>query len=154
MTITEASYKLFEWFCDNNSINLDDHGQASKIGILNKADYAAFRIALLDYEKMGIIRSFVDSEKCTIFVLEKEMSNFQQSPTISGSAAKKIAETINAFCEKLNQPSDLCNPLSICEKDILNLTYIISYFVSSTEDNINNFFGKNDDGGKDSIKNN
>jgi len=127
MTILDASSKLFNWFCEHDSINLDDPDQCEKIGATDNESIAAFQIALFNFEKLEIVKSCNLKINSVIYVLEKDLKNFQQNVTLGGGVAQKVSEKINSFCDKINDRTDYSDPLNISEKDILNLTFIIDF---------------------------
>lgn len=136
MTIIDASSKLFNWFCEHDSINLDDPDQCEKIGAKDNESFAAFQIALLNFEKLEIVKSYAGLKNgSVIHVLEKDLKNFQQNVTLGGGVAQKVSEKINSFCDKINDRTDYSDPLNISEKDILNLTFIIDFLYGEGVEN-------------------
>ena len=145
MTILQASIQLFDWFKDNNSFSLDDSSHLKLMEIASKERLAAFSIALERLEKMEIIKgtdiAYLDKVS-KIYVLEKNMGEFNQSINLSGGVAGRVAACINSFCEKIKDDKDLCDPTNVTEKDVMNLCLISDYYVPKQA-------SPNDSGGKD-----
>jgi len=133
MTIIDASSKLFNWFCENHSLNLDDPVQAKSVGITDDESFAAFQLAISGFEKLELARPFTNKNGSKIYVMEKDMKNFQQNVSVNGETARMIAEKINTFCETINDKTDWCDPLNITGRDILNLVFIIEFFSKAQE---------------------
>lgn len=134
MTIIDASSKLFHWFSKNHSVNINDPSQAEKLGATDAESFAAFQLAILQFEKLELVKHFTDKDGSTIYVMEKEMKNFQQSVSLDGETARIVSEKINSFCEQINDRTDWCDPLNITTRDILNLTFIIEFLSKAQED--------------------
>ena len=133
MTILEASIKLFDWFKTNNSFSIDDAENLIALGIETKEQIAAAIISLDRLEKLEIIKgteAVIKNKVNKIYVLEKPVQNFSQTVSISGMTASGISRCINLFCEEIKDDTDLCNPLSITEKDISNLVLLVEYYSS------------------------
>ena len=130
MTILQASINLFTWFRDHDSFSLSNQSDLEALSVETKEDFAAFSVALDRLEKFEIIKGVEPqtNKGSRVYVLEKNMQNFNQSVTLNGSVARKVSECINSFCERIKDTTDLCDPVSICEKDILNLTLIADHF--------------------------
>jgi len=131
MTILQASIQLFDWFKDNNSFSLDDSSHLKLMQVTSKEHIAAFSIALERLEKIEIIKgtdvAYLD-QVSRIYVLEKNMGEFNQNINLSGSVAGRVAACINSFCEKIKDDKDLCDPINVTEKDVLNLCLISDYY--------------------------
>lgn len=130
MTILQASINLFSWFKDHDSFSLSNQSDLKGLSVEAKEDFAAFSVALDRLEKIEMIKSVEPqtAKGSKIYVLEKNMQSFNQSVTLNGLVARKVSECINSFCGRIKDTTDLCDPMSICEKDILNLTLIANYF--------------------------
>ena len=134
MTILQASIDLFNWFKDHDSFSLSNKSDLEGLGAKTNEDFAALSIALDRLEKIEIVKGVEpkSDKNSKIYILEKNMQNFNQSVTLNGGVAYKVASCINYFCERIKDDSDLCDPVSICEKDILNLTLIADHFSKKT----------------------
>jgi len=149
MTILQASIQLFDWFKDNNSFSLDDPSHLKLMQIASNEQVAAFSIALDRLEKIEIIKGCEvrHADKVSkIYVLEKNMSEFDQHVRINGSVASKVSSCINSFCAKIKDDKDLCDPTNVTEKDILNICLIADYYVpkqSIVPDGLDEDFSEN-----------
>jgi len=134
MTILQASINLFTWFRDHDSFSLSNQSDLEALSVETKEDFAAFSVALDRLEKIEIVKGVEPqtTKGSRVYVLEKNMQNFNQSVTLNGSVARKVSECINSFCERIKDNTDLCDPVSICEKDILNLTLIADHFYTKS----------------------
>ena len=126
MTINEASNKLFVWFSENESMNIDSFSDKESFfgdKKFSKVNVAALIGALEEFEKMDIIKKIV-VENETIYILQKSFNSFEQTIKLSVNTCGNIAELINGFCEILKNETDKSDPKNITEKDIKNLATI------------------------------
>ena len=130
MTILESTISLFDWFKNNDSFSIDDPVNLTKLKINTEADIAAFTVSLDRLEKLEIIKGVEiqkNKKNIKVYVLEKVMQNFNQSITLNGHTASRVSTCLNDFCKKINDFTDLCDPLNITERDILNLVLISDF---------------------------
>lgn len=126
MTINEASNKLFMWFSENESMNIDSFSDKESFfedKKFSKVNVAALIGALEDFEKMEIIKK-ITVENETIYILQKSFNSFEQTIKLSVNTCGNIAELINGFCDILKNETDKSDPKNITEKDIKNLATI------------------------------
>lgn len=126
MTITEASNKLFVWFSENESVNIDSFSDKESFfgdKKFSKVDVAALVGALEEFEKMDIIKK-VTVEGETIYILQKAFGAFEQTVKLSTNTCGGIAELINGFCDLIKNDTDGSDSKNITEKDIKNLVSI------------------------------
>ena len=127
MTISEARSALFDWFEKNESFSLE-------------RDYSKL-ILITDCEdqekKAGVdcaLRDFVDAEFLKVseyegisyFFLVKPFSSYEQDITLNAETCAAVSRSINDFCEVLDDNRDWCDPRNVREKDVFNLTNIIT----------------------------
>jgi hypothetical protein len=103
MTILQASINLFTWFRDHDSFSLSNQSDLEALSVETKEDFAAFSVALDRLEKIEIVKGVEPqtTKGSRVYVLEKNMQNFNQSVTLNGSVARKVSECINSFCERI-----------------------------------------------------
>ena len=133
MTVRESLGDLWRHFSKNHSFEMSsDFRKVCPISENEEVDRACILIALEDLEKSEILKSKIVHEK-RYFILSKSLSSFEQTFTISAHIADLIAKKINLFCKMINDDTDLCDPVSINEKDLKNLVYIISWYENQLE---------------------
>ena len=128
MTIFDACGKLFEWFQTHNTFELDanfkDFFMISEDADKDKAILTA---ALNDLCKMEVIVQQEIHGK-TFFILRKPLESMDKDVKIPHTLAMQMGETINRFCDKIEDQRDACEWSSITEKDLVNLVNIIHYY--------------------------
>lgn len=127
MTTIEASIKLFDWFSSSDYFNYPKDCQ-KLLGVFeNDYDFLPIKTALSNLQESKIISSELDKEN-TIYFLNKKLNQAEQSVELNYSVALDVANTINWFCNEIaKDESAVCDPSSITQKDIYNLTYIINF---------------------------
>lgn len=121
MTIFDASTKLFGWYKEHDSFILsEDFSALVLISEEEERDSAAVLAALKQLEKIELIKkeNYHDKE---VWLLNKPFSQFEQSVEISPVLASAIAETINDFCDMIEDDTDRCDCTDITDRDIRNL---------------------------------
>ena len=127
MNILEASNKLFEWFSENDSVNIErDFSKILPEEEKNKENIACLTSALQDFEVGELIKYNND-----YWILKKPFSSFEQSTKISPALALSIAHLVNGFCEVIGTDTDYCDPSNIEEKDINNIVLICTHLLDS-----------------------
>ncbi len=126
MTIIESYQQLLEYFNNHTIFNLKKN--AKEIFLVSEdenAESAPILCALKEMEKAGLVRSCtIDSNE--YWVLFKSIESFSQNLELSGLVCAGIASVINDMCDKLEKPSEKCDPANIGEKDLKNLIYLAS----------------------------
>ena len=114
MTILEAQTQLKE---------------INKIFLLvgdEETDREIFKLALSDLEKREIVSKFLIVNSTDVaWVLVKPLQQYEQNLTISPITAHTIAKVINNECEKHQDKENLCNPVSITDRDIQNVLKLL-----------------------------
>ena len=132
MTVLEGSNKLFEWFSVNQKFNFDEDME-NLIPNAEKADKAAIKCALEEFEKLEIVRG-TEIKNDYYWVLNKNFESFGQDVKLSPKTAMMVSQLINSFCEVLNVKDDECDPKEISEHDINNLLLICYHFINEVGD--------------------
>jgi len=127
MTTIEASIKLFDWFSSSDYFNYP-HDCQKLLGVFeNDYDFLPIKTALSNLQESKIISSELDKGN-TIYFLNKKLNQVEQTVELNYSVALDVANTINWFCNEIvKDESAVCDPSSITQKDIYNLTYIINF---------------------------
>jgi len=127
MTTIEASIKLFDWFSSSDYFNYPKDCQ-KLLGVFeNDYDFLPIKTALSNLQESKIISSELDKGN-TIYFLNKKLNQVEQTVELNYSVALDVANTINWFCNEIaKDESAVCDPSSITQKDIYNLTYIINF---------------------------
>ena len=136
MTILEVSLKLYEWFEDNDSFDLDKNFK--NIFLISEdvdLDKATLIGSLKKLESQGVISGTRINEK-TLFVLTKPLASIDQQVSIDYSTAIKVATVINNFCDEINDHKDVADPAEIRTKDILHLALILEAWQKNKTNNI------------------
>lgn len=127
MTTIEASIKLFDWFSQSDYFNYPKDCQ-KLLGVYeNDYDFLPIKTALSNLQDSKIISSEPDKGNL-IYFLNKKLNQVEQTVELNYSVALDVANTINWFCTEIaKDESAVCDPSSISQKDIYNLTYIINF---------------------------
>ena len=134
MTVLEGSNKLFEWFSANQKFNFDEDME-NLIPNAEKADKAAVKCALEEFEKLEIVKG-TEIKNDYYWVLNKNFESFGQDVKLSPKTAMLISQLLNSFCEVLNVKDDECDPKDINESDINNLLLICYHFINEAIEEI------------------
>ncbi len=130
MTIIEASNILWKFYSNNSSICLPgDFSKIIPVTETKEVDLITLKLALKEFEEAKIVKYYQNTEvieepKREYWILNKSLSSFDQTVTLSAITSDALAQIINKVCEKLKSDKDLCDPKSITEKDIQNLIMI------------------------------
>lgn len=126
MNVIESYQLLLEYFNTNTVFNIKKNRKdAILVSDDESAENASLCCALKEMEKSGILRSCtIDNEQ--YWVLFKSIESFSQSVELSGLVCAGIASVINDMCDKLERPSEKCDPANVSEKDLKNLIYLAS----------------------------
>ena len=127
MTKFEATNKLFVWFQDNDSFSVkEDFKKVVLLSEVEERDIAAVELALESLEKMEFINhKLVDDKK--YWILNKPMSQFDSNVAIPAVLGVAIAESINEFCDIINDDRDKCDATDIKEQDVRNLLFMYNH---------------------------
>ena len=102
MNVLEASNKLFEWFSENDSVNVErDFLKILPEEKKSTENVACLSAALQDFEKSELVKCNND-----YWILKKPFSSFEQSVKISPQLALSIAHLVNGFCEVVGNDLD------------------------------------------------
>jgi len=134
MTVLETKLKLYDWFEKNDSFEIErDAVKFLSIVEEPEACRAALVAALKDFVKFDMLKVEKWDDK-DYYILEKPLDSYTQTLEVNIQTGRYIAEQINAFCEILDDKRDICDPISLREKDIINLCNIISMLKGSPDD--------------------
>ena len=127
MNVLEASNKLFEWFSENDSVNVErDFLKILPEEKKSTENVACLSAALQDFEKSELVKCNND-----YWILKKPFSSFEQSVKISPQLALSIAHLVNGFCEVVGNDLDYCDASDITEKDINNVIVISTHLLDA-----------------------
>jgi len=130
MNVLEASNSLFEWFSENDSVNIErDFSKILPEEKKSAESVACLSAALQDFENSELIKCNND-----YWILKKPFSSFEQSVKISPTLALSVAHLINGFCEVVGNDLDYCDASDITEKDINNTIIIATHLLDSKVD--------------------
>tara|TARA_Y100001963_G_scaffold87852_1_gene121367 strand:+ start:3342 stop:3767 length:426 start_codon:yes stop_codon:yes gene_type:complete len=127
MTKFEATNKLFVWFTENDSFCIED--DFKKVILLSESeerDLAAVELSLESLEKMEFISHKTINNK-KYWILHKPISQFESNVAIPAQLGIAISESINEFCDIINDDRDKCDATDIKEKDIQNLLFMYNH---------------------------
>ena len=129
-TISEAVVLLFNFFIQKNIYTHSENYKDLLVvnGLDKELNQAIINKALEHLEKQEIVKQIgikTDKVDTNYWVLVKPLSAIEQGVTISGETAMMITQTINSYCASFGDEKNMVNPLSITEKDIMNLLIII-----------------------------
>ena len=131
MTVLDVTNKLFEWFSDNDSFVIeDDFNKVILISDSRERDIAATELALKSLEESNLIQKKTIKEK-EYWILSRPFGQYEQTVSVSAVIASGIAETINQFCDLIEDQTDRCDPTLITEKDIRNILIVSNYWRTS-----------------------
>jgi hypothetical protein len=108
---------------------MEDHFQRAIVLTEDEgADKASFSAALGEFEQSGLVarESFEGKE---YYILKKTLDSVDQDVSVNHPLALKISIQINEFCERVKDFQDVCDPAEIHSRDLLNLTFMIDYFI-------------------------
>jgi hypothetical protein len=124
MTVLDASNKLFDWFGDNDSFCLkEDFQKLILISEHKERDVSAVKLALDQLQDASLIKRDKD-----YWVLARPFQQWEQTPTVNAPVASLIANTINEFCDAIEDQTDRCDASGIAEKDIRNIIIIAEHY--------------------------
>jgi len=127
MTLLDAQNELIQWFLENDYVDLDK--DLLNIFVLTEnlnldrliIKSIAFE-ALKKLESIEIVSQLGSSNQ---FVLNKKVSQFNQSIDIDGETCSIISTIINKYCDILDQEKERCDPTSLSSRDLRNILNII-----------------------------
>jgi hypothetical protein len=130
MTISNAQATLFAFFTQNDVFSMREDFSRTflPIGDENVIKKIVEK-AMEEYEKNGLVSRLSDDH----WVLTKSLSQYNQAVEIDGHVANAISELLNKYCEQFQDEENLCNPLNIIERDIINLLKLIDQLEGNVE---------------------
>lgn len=138
MTIFEASSKLFGWFREHDSFILEEDFQSLiLISEEKERDSACVTSALNHLKEVGLIKS-ENLNGREIWLLNKSLSQFEQTVELSAETCLEISETINNFCDLIEDKTDYCDCTNITEKDVRNLIIMYEQTRRVAQENMKN----------------
>jgi hypothetical protein len=128
MTISDAKSLLFNFFAQNDLINLETNfDEVVEFSEVGDVDRKIIEAALSDFEKGEIVRRIDDN----CWVLTKPLIQYSQNFEIGGQTVLAITNVINEFCAKMKNKDALVDPLNVSEKNIQDLTVLASTYVDN-----------------------
>jgi len=132
MNVLEASNKLFEWFSENDSVNIKrDFSEILPDEEESEENVACLTAALQDFATNELIKY-----NNNYWILKKPFSSFEQSVALNPATALSIAHLINGFCEVIGDNLDYCDASNITEKDINNVIIISTHLLNDKTDSL------------------
>ena len=127
MTVVDATGRLFEWFSEHDSFELEkDFMKIMEVVESPERDKSAFLASLATFEQSDFVK-MVEYKEVKRWVLVKKYDAFEQAVTVGPETSKGIAMVLNTVCEVLGDQSDYCDVTNIVEKDIRNLVGLTNY---------------------------
>ena len=124
MTVNDAMEKLFSWFSDHDTFQMErDFKELVVITDNMDEEKCAISCALKDMESNNIISSNT-TNKTDYYILCRKLQAFSQDVSIDGDTAWSMANVLNGVCEALDDFTDQCNPINLRPLDIKNITFI------------------------------
>ena len=124
MIVNEAIEKLFGWFSDHDTFQMErDFKDLVVITDNMDEEKCAISCALKDMESNGIISSHT-TNKTDYYILCRKLQAFSQDISIDGDTAWELANVLNAVCEGLSDFTDQCNPMALRPLDVKNIVFI------------------------------
>ena len=124
MTINDAAEKLFNWFSDHDTFQMErDFKELVVITDNMDEEKCAISCALKDMESNNIISSHT-TNKTDYYILCRKLQAFSQDVSIDGETAWAMANILNGVCEVIGDFSDQCNPISLRPLDIKNIVFV------------------------------
>lgn len=128
MTIIEANNLLIDFFCLNDTFELDrDFKKVVLITENEEQDKAILATALGTLEAEGIVMKAslpsLSTKKLnkTFWVLVKPFNTISQTVQISATTGSNLAKILNAALQGSASDAELCNSCKVTERDINNL---------------------------------
>ena len=124
MTVNDAVEKLFSWFSDHDTFQMErDFKELVVITDNMDEEKCAISCALKDMESNNIISSNT-TNKTDYYILCRKLQAFSQDVSIDGETAWAMANVINGVCEAMEDYVDQCDPINLKPLDIKNITFI------------------------------
>ena len=124
MTVNDAVEKLFSWFSDHDTFQMErDFKELVVITDNMDEEKCAISCALKDMESNNIISSNT-TNKTDYYILCRKLQAFSQDVSIDGDTAWSMANVLNGVCEALDDFTDQCNPINLRPLDVKNITFI------------------------------
>ena len=124
MTINDAMEKLFGWFADHDTFQIErDFKELIVITDNMDEEKCAISCALKEMESNNIISSHA-TNKTDYYILCRKLQAFSQDVSIDGETAWELANVLYGVCEGINDFTDQCNPMTLRSLDIKNIVFI------------------------------
>ena len=124
MTINDAMEKLFSWFADHDTFQMErDFKEVVVITDNIDEEKCTILCALKAMESNNIISSHT-TNKTDYYILCRKLQAFSQDVSIDGETAWAMANVINGVCEAMEDYVDQCDPINLKPLDIKNITFI------------------------------
>ena len=124
MTINDAVEKLFGWFTDRDTFQMErDFKEVVVITDNIDEEKCTILCALKAMESNNIISSHT-TNKTDYYILCRKLQAFSQDVAVDGETAWAMANVLNGVCESINDYVDQCNPMILKPLDIKNVVFI------------------------------
>ena len=124
MTVNDAIEKLFTWFSDHDTFQMErDFKEVVVITDNIDEEKCTILCALKNMESNDIISSHT-TNKTDYYILCRKLQAFSQDVSIDGETAWELANVLNGVCEGINDFTDQCNPMTLRSLDIKNIVFI------------------------------
>jgi|TARA_R110002051_G_scaffold314933_1_gene392564 hypothetical protein len=134
MTVLEVTGKLFSFFSDNDYFEMGEHFQEIILISGNKdLETATMEIGLDSLIDMEVVVK-KESKNKTYWILKKPLSYYEQKVEVAPATALHIATALNEICVRVGNVDELCDPLSISDRDLGNLVAFINNVLSPQGD--------------------
>ena len=137
MTVVDATNKLFEWFSEHDSFELEkDFIKIMNVVEWPEEDKSAFLGALATFEENGFVK-MIEYKEVKRWILAKKYGAYEQNVALGPETSQGIALILNTMCDVLGDQSDYCDSTNIVERDIRNLVGLTNYMSNrESEENI------------------
>ena len=124
MTVNDAIEKLFSWFSDHDTFQMErDFKDLVVITDNMDEEKCAILCALKNMESNDIISSHT-TNKTDYYILCRKLQAFSQDVSVDGETAWAMANVLNGVCEGINDYTDQCNPMILKSLDVKNIVFI------------------------------
>lgn len=130
MTVSEATNKLVDFFAKNDCYEYDssetpkdDFKHLITVSESPEKERKAVLAALIELEKINIVKLIEERGK-RFYVLTKPLAALDQTISINIRLAMEIAETVNAFCDAVDNKAEIVDVTNIQPKDIQTLIFL------------------------------
>lgn len=146
MTILEITNKLYEFFLENDTFELEnDFTKIISSSERSDIDKSLLIQGLNELEEVKIIKKLpliTENDEKNVkqeyfWVLNKPMSHYEQTVTLSPVICAEISTILNVF-QQISEQNDLeCDMKNITAKDIHNMVILLAAVLEKEKNDIN-----------------